>query len=247
MAIAAKISSDELTAQVTQRFDGAVLEARLINAPGVSYIPGTTNDASFLSFEVAAGTGGYARQVISYDAGDVSVYSDDGVALTQRATVFTQDGGATSIDFSHVALVWGSGNVLTLGAVSAAPTAGVDNTYTNIPIDSTTGSGTGLTVNLTISNSGATTTDYAVSVQNAGSGYAVSDNVTISDGTLAGLGAITGGAGNLTFSVATISNQTNANSILAVAQTSSAVVLGGGNQAAFYWNLKQFGFYSTSA
>lgn len=246
MAIAAKISSDELTAQVTQRFDGAVLEARLINAPGVSYIPGTTNDASFLSFEVAAGTGGYARQVISYDAGDVSVYSDDGVALTQRATVFTQDGSTTPIDFSHVALVWGSGNVLTLGAVSAAPTAGVDNTYTNIPIDSTTGSGTGLTVNLTISNSGATATDYAVTVQNAGSGYAVSDSVTISDGTLAGLGAITGGAGDLTFSVATISNQTNANSILAVAQTSSAVVLGGGNQAAFYWNLKQFGFYSTS-
>lgn len=247
MAIAAKISSDELTAQVTQRFDGAVLEARLINAPGVSYIPGTTDDANFLSFEVAAGTGGYARQVISYNAGDVSVYSDDGVALTQRATVFTQDGSATSIDFSHVALVWGSGNALSLGAVSSAPSAGVNGTYTNIPISSTSGSGTGLAVNLTISNAGASTTDYAVTIQNAGSGYAVSDTVTIADGTLAGLGAITGGAGNLTFSVATISNQTNANSILGVAQTSSAVVLGGGNQAAFYWNLKQFGFYSTSA
>jgi hypothetical protein len=149
MAIAAKISSDELTAQVTQRFDGATLEARLINAPGVTYIPGTTDDTTFLGLEVTVGTGGYARQSISYAAADVSVYSDDGVALTQRATVFTQDGSATPIEFSHVALVW--------------------------------------------------------------------------------------------------TNGTSSGDILAVAQTSSAVVLGGGNQAAFYWNLKQFGYYSTSA
>jgi hypothetical protein len=247
MAIAAKISSAELTAQVTQRFVGAVLEARLINAPGVSYIPGTTNDATFLGFEVPVGTGGYSRQAISYDSGDVSVYSDDGVALTQRATVFTQDGTSTSIDFSHVALVWGTGNVLTLGSVTAAPSAGVDGTYTNIPVSSTSGSGSGLVVDLTITNSGALTSDYALTIAGSGSDYSVSDTVTVSEGTLAGLGAVTAGAGDLTFSVASITSQANAGTVLSVAQTSSAVVLGGGNQAAFYWNLKQFGYYSTSA
>lgn len=245
MAIAAKISSTELTAQVTQRFDGAVLEARLINAPGTAYIPGTTNDSTFLGFEVTPGTGGYGRQVISYTAADVSVYSDDGVALSQRATVFTQDGSATPIEFSHVALVWGTGNVLTLGSVTSSPSAGVDGTYTNIPIDTTSGSGSGLTVDLTIANSGATSSDYSLTLTNAGSDYAASDTLTILDGTLAGLGAITGGSGDLVFSVATVTSQSNAGSIVGVAQTSSAVVLGGGNQAAFYWNLKQFGYYST--
>ena len=80
MAIAAKISPAELTSQVTSRFDGAYLEGRLINAPGVAYVPGTTDDASFLTFEVTPGTAGYQRQVIGYEASDVSAYSDDGVA-----------------------------------------------------------------------------------------------------------------------------------------------------------------------
>lgn len=244
MAIAAKISSAELTAQVTNRFVGSYFEARLINAPGTSYTPGVTIDATFLTNEVTPGTGGYQRQVIGYAGGDVSAYSDDGVALSQKATVFAHDGGGTSINFSHVALVWSDGNSLTLGSVSAAPSAGVNGTYTNIPADSTSGSGVGLTVNLTISNSGAATTDYALTIVNAGYGYAANDTITIADGTLAGLGAITGGAGDLTFPVATVSNQTSSGAILSVAQPTSAVVLTAGNEAVFYWNLKQFGYYS---
>lgn len=244
MAIAAKISSAELSAQVSSRFVDKYFEARLINAPGTSYIPGTTNDATFLTNEVVIGTGGYQRQVIGYVAADVSAYSDDGIALSQKATVFAHDGGGTAIDFSHVALVWSDSNALTLGAVTAAPSAGVNGTYTNIPVDSTSGSGVGLTVDLTISNSGAATTDYVLTIVNAGYGYAASDTITILDGTLAGLGAITGGAGDLTFPVATVSSQSNAGAILSVAQTTSAVSLTAGNEAVFYWNLKQFGYYS---
>ena len=244
MAIAAKISSAELTAQVTNRFADKYFEARLINAPGVTYEPGVTDDTTFLGFEVTPGTGGYQRQVIGYTSGDVSTYADDGVGLTTKATIFAQDGSGTPIPFSHAALVWSSGNTDTLGAVGTAPTAGVDGTYTNIPIDATDGIGVGLTVDLTISNSGASPSDYALTIVNSGYDYAPGDVLTILDGTLAGLGAITGGDGNLVFSVGTVVTAPNAGSILAVAQTSSFVSLTAGNEAIFYWNLKQFGFYN---
>ena len=87
MAIAAKISPSELTALVTNSYVGKYYEARLINAPGTSYIPGTTVDATFLSNEVTQGTGGYERQIISYAGGDVSSYSDDGVALATKLSL----------------------------------------------------------------------------------------------------------------------------------------------------------------
>lgn len=244
MAIAAKISSTEIAAQVTNRFVDQYFEALLLNATGVTYQPGVTDDAVFLATEVPAGQGGYQRQVISYSSGDVSAYTDDGVGLTQKATIFAQDGTGTTIDFTHAALVWGSGNAVTLSAVTTAPTAGVDGTYTNIPIDSTSGTGVGLTVDLTISNSGASTSDYAVTMVNSGYDYVASDTLTILEGTLAGLGAVSAGAGPLAFSVATTNNTVNSGNILAVAQTSSAVVLSAGNEAIFNWNLKQFGFYT---
>ena len=245
MAIAAKISPSELTAQVTDRFSDSYFEARLISASGTAYDPGTTVDATFLGFEVTPGTSGYQRQVISYASSDVSGYTDDGVALTTKATIFAHDGVNAAFDFSHVALVWSDGNILTTGAVSSAPTAGVDGTYTNIPIDSTTGSGVGATFDLTIQNSGAASTDYVLTLNKPGYGYAASDTLTILDATLAGLGAITASAGDLAFPVATVNTQANAGDILAVAQTSSTATLSSGNEAVFYWNLKQFGFYST--
>ena len=247
MAIAAKISSSELTAQVTNRFVGNSFEARLISATGTTYEPGITVDSLFLGFEAPIGTGGYQRQTISYSPSDVTAYTDDGVALVTKATVFAHDGGANSIDFSHAALVWSTGNVLTLGSVSTAPSAAVDGTYTNIPVSSTTGSGVGLTVDLTVSNSGAATSDYAVSVVSAGYDYAASDAIVFTEGVLAGLGIVSAGAGNLALTVGTINSPSNAGEILSVAQTSSSVILSGGNEAVFYWNLKQFGYYSVSS
>lgn len=247
MAIAAKISSAELTAQVSNRFVGNSFEARLISATGTTYLPGITDDASFLGFEVPLGTGGYQRQVISYALADLTAYTDDGVALSTKATIFPQDGGATSIDFSHAVLVWSTGNILTLGTVSTAPSAAVNGVYTNIPVSSTDGSGAGLTVNLTVSNSGASTSDYSLAVVSAGYDYAAADALVFTEGVLAGLGIVSAGAGNLALAVGTVNAPSDAGQILSVAQTTSSVILSGGNEAVFYWNLKQFGYYSTSS
>lgn len=241
MAIAAKISPTELTGIVTDRYVDKYYEARLINAPGTSYIPGTTVDATFLGNEVTQGTGGYERQVIKYVSGDVSSYSDDGVALATKGTIFTHDGGGTQITFSHAALVEGDGNVITFNANSGAPSAGVDGTYTALPTI-TGGSGRGLTVNLTIQNSGAASTDYILTVQNAGTGYAASDTVQVQEAVLVAAGAVAAAAGDLDTSVATINSSSQ--NLLAVAQTASTVNLTGGNETVFYWNLKQFGYYS---
>ena len=241
MAIAAKISPSELTALVTNNYVGKYYEARLIDAPGTSYIPGTTVDATFLSNEVTQGTGGYERQVITYTGGDVSSYSDDGVALATKGTIFAHDGGGTQISFSHAALVEGNGNILTFGTNSGFPSAGVDGTYNNLPTV-TGGSGRGCTVNLTIQNSGVLSTDYILTVQNAGTGYAVSDSIQVQEAALVAVGAVAASAGDITTSVATI--YSSSEQLLAVAQTASTVNLTGGNETVFYWNLKQFGYYS---
>lgn len=243
MAIAAKVSSTELTTQVTDRFAGKFLEARLINAPGTTYQPGITNDANFLTFEVPLGVGGYQRQVIGYALSDVSPYADDGVGLATKATIFAQDGSVNGINFTHAALTWSQGNVLTLSSVGLAPSAGNDGTYTNIPV-TTDGTGTGLTINLTISNGGASTGDYAVTIASPGEGHSGSEVCTISEAVLNGVGAVSVGAGPLGFGVLTVSENAQAGLVLAVAQTSSATVITAGNEAIFYWNLKQFGYYS---
>lgn len=239
MAIAAKLSAYETQAQVATRFADKFLEARLINAAGVTYTPGVTDDATFLGNEVTLGTGGYQRQVIKYELGDVATYGDDGVALATKSTIFSHDGTATTTTFTHVALVWSQANALTLGANTAAPTAGIDGTYTDLPIDVTNGSGVGLTVDLTIQNSGAASTDYIVTIKDSGYNYAASDTLSILDANLAAVGAIVGGAGNLTFSVATVSANTDAGQIFSVAQTTNQVQLVSGREAVFYWNLKQ--------
>ena len=56
-------------------------------------------------------------------------------------------------------------------------------------------------------------------------------------------GAVTAGAGDLTVSVASISNPSTAGQLVAVAKTTSPVLLTAGNEAAFYWNLKNYGYY----
>ena len=230
------------------RYVGKYFEARLINAPGVAYIPGTTNDANFLAQEVTLGTAGYTRAVIKFESGDLGNYADGGVAFTQKATAFAHDGSQTAIQFTHVALVWSSGNTATLGAVTAAPASMATTTtsYTNIPIDLTTGTGTGMTVDLAVTNSGAATTDYTVTLNKPGIGYNAGDALQITNGTLAGLDP-TAGAGSLDFSVATVSAITgDEGNIFTVTRPTNAVSLIAGNEAVFYWNVKQFGFYSQS-
>lgn len=246
MTIAAKVSATELTNIVTDRYIDQYFEARLIDLPAYNYDPGVSgSDTTLLQGEVPIGTGGYRRAALSWSSSEVAPYADGGVGLAQKATVFAHDGGATPITFSHIALVWSGGAVTGLGAVSAAPASATTTTaaYTNIPIDSTSGSGFGMTVDLEVTNAGAATTDYVVSINNPGSGYVASDTLTILNGTLAGLDASMG-AGDLVFSVGTVYTPTiaNAGDLFTVVKTASQVSLVDGNEAAFYWNVKQFGF-----
>jgi len=250
MTIASQVSAIEIANIVTDRYVDQYFEARLIDLAAYNYDPAVSgSDATLLAGEVPLGTGGYARATLNFVSGDVGIYADGGVALNQKATVFAHDGGETAIEFSHVALVWSSGNVRALGAVTAAPASATTTTaaYTNIPIDGTTGSGVGMTVDLEVTNSGAAATDYVVTLNKPGYGYAASDGLTIFNGTLAGLDASIG-AGDLQFPVGTVYTPTiaTAGDLFTVAKTTSPVTLTAGNEAAFYWNLKQFGFYSAA-
>lgn len=250
MTIAAKVSSTEVDNILRDRYVDQYFEARLINLPAYNYDPTVVGaDATLLAGEVVLGTGGYARAVISYGSSDVGNYADGGVPLNQKATVFAHDGSGTPIAFSHVALVWSGGNALTLGAVTAAPASMAGGlTYTNVPVDSTSGSGVGLTVDLTVAGTGGTLGSYAVAVNRPGYGYVAADTVTIANATLAGLDPSVG-AGDVTFPVNTVHtpNHATAGDLFTVVKTSNAVSLVAGNEAAFYWNVKQFGFYSTAA
>lgn len=243
MSIGAKVSSTEIRDILSERYVDQFFEARLINLPAFTYDPSTAgSDTTLLLGEVPIGTGGYARAVIKYESGDVGAYADGGVAMVQKATTFAHDGGATALEFSHVALVWSDGNALTLGAVTAAPASATTTPtgYTNIPIDSTSGSGVGLTVDLTVTSNGAATGNYLLAVNKPGYGYAASDTLTINNGTLAGLDPSVG-AGDLVFSVGTVYTTTRAGDLFTAAKTTSTVTLIDGNEAAFYWNLKQYG------
>lgn len=244
MAIAAKISPSELTAQVTDRFVGKYYEARLIDSAGTTYTPGTTDDATFLALEVPIGTGGYDRVVFAYEAGDITAYTDDGVALQTKGTVFAHDNSATALDFNQAVLVESSGCVTALASpVSAFPSAGVNGTYTNLPT-STTGSGSGLTVDLTITNAGVANTDWVLTINSPGYGYTAADPIQVQEADLVSVGAVAVSAGNLDTTASTVYTSATAGDLLAVAELESPVSLVNGRETVFYWNLKQFGFYS---
>lgn len=249
MALASKISATELTGQVVDRFQDKHIAAILINAPGVTYTPGTTDDATFLANEIAmtdgVGAGGYRRQIFNYSVSDVATYSDGGVGLAQKATVFAHDGSATAIDFTHAALIWSTGNILTTTSTATVPTAGVDGTYVALPITRVNGAGIGGTANLTITNSGASQSDYVVTVTNGGYGYAAGDFFEITEAALTAAGAVTTGAGDLRVEIVTVNTDTNAGNLITCAKTTNPASLISGYEAAFYWNLKQYGYYES--
>ena len=238
MAVTAKVSSGELDAQVRQRFVGKFAEGILIEAPGVEYQPGTTEDATFVSFEVPIGTGGYDRQVIRYDSGDVSQYTDDGIALLTKATVFAHDGSENSIDFTHVALLWSTGNAITVSVPTDDPTEGNEGIYTDLPTF-TAGSGTGLTLDLEVANN-----IFVFTVSRPGRNYAENDEVQVLEATLEAVGAIPSGQnlGGATMIVDSASVNADAGNVVAVAKPTNPVILTAGNEAAFYWNVKLYGY-----
>ena len=249
MSIVAKVSATEVTNIITDRYVDQYFEARLFNSQAFDYDPNqSSDDATLLNAEIPIGQNGYERVILSWGSGEVGGYSDGGVALAQKAAVFSHDPGAAgNITFSHIGLVWSGGNVTGLGSVSAAPSSATNTTadFTNIPIDSTNGSGRGLTIDLEITGNGAGTTNYIVKINKPGYGYAAGNTLTIANATLKNLDASMATNSDLVFSVGSIYTPTIAttNDLFTVVKTASPVNLTDGNQAAFYWNIKQFGFY----
>ena len=220
MTIAAKISATELTLQARDAYAEKYFEVALLNAPGV----------------------GYLRQVIYYNSADVRAYADDGVALSPKAAIFSHNGNnSTPLTFTHVAFLRGAGNVKTLAAVTNEPDTGtVDGVYYDVPVENS-GDGKGMEVTLTISGSVST-----VAISRPGYGYVAGQVCTIDPQTLSLIGANDNlsNADAVAFSVGTVS--ASENTIVSVARPDSDVTLLDGNQAIFYFNLKQFGYYNKS-
>lgn len=236
MAISANIAAAEVTSSVTQRYVGQYFEAALINAPGIQYVPGSTSDSTFMSFEVTPGTAGYEREVFNYTSSDVTQYADKGVAMGTKVTTFPHDGTTTSLNFTHVVMLWGGGNIVSFSAATDEPTSGDDGIYTNLPTV-TDGSGRGCLVDLTISNN-----VFVYTVAKPGNGYAPGDLIGINVADLISAGAVDSSeTQSVAMNVSTISAGTNAGQVISVVQPTAAVVLQSGNEATFYWNLKVHG------
>ena len=235
MAITAKISAAEIAAQVEQRFVNKYLEGILIDANGVTYTPGITIDSTFTSFEVPS-AGGYQRQVFVFQTGDQTAYTDDGVGLATKGTVFAHDGGATPITFTHAALVWGSGNVAALDGATTDPATGNDGVYTDVPT-TTSGAGTGLTVDIVVANN-----VFAFTPSRFGRNYEAGDSVVVLAAAMEAVGAIEAGESLAQMEVLQVSSNTEAGQVVAVAPLDSQATLDSGNEAAFFWNFKLFGF-----
>lgn len=207
MSIAAAINKKELTKSVSLQFVNQSFQVALVNAPGTVYNPGATVTATFLANEIAEGTGGYTRQVISYLPADLQTYADEGVPLARKAATFTHNGGATTYQFTHVAL---------------------------LRVAVGTGSISGTTMTITAQSSGLFEAGYALRGTGITSGTSVS---TILTGT--------GGVG--TFTVSSSQNVASTTitgaEIVSVAPLSSQALMSDGNQAVFYFDLKQFGYY----
>lgn len=241
MTIQTRIAAAELTAQVTNNFVNQYFEVALCNAPGVVYTPGISTDSVFLATEIVPGFGGYQRQVLQFTPTDVTAYADDGVALSPKVAIFEHDGNnAEAINFSHVVLMRGNGQVTSINSVTQEPGLGaVDGFYPDVPTEAVSGSSTGqgLTVDLTIS--GAV---HTVVVNAVGYGYSAGESIRISEDILVSIGANGGYNDPVIFSTGNV-YQSNGN-FVSVAAPDTNVLLQSGNQAAFYYNVKQFGYYN---
>ena len=245
MTISAKVAGTELQSGMNSRFGGAYFEAVLLNAPGVSYDPANDDaqNAAFVSSYEVPAAGGYSRQSIGWAADSAGAYTDDGVAMDQRNIVFEHDGSGDNIVFTHMALVWGSGNINAGGTATTAPASATDGTYANLPTTSS-GSGTGATLNVVVTNGGATAADYAITINGPGTGHAASDTLTIQNADLVSAGMAPGDGNPISFVIPSVYTSADAGKIFSVAQVDGQVTITNGNSAAFYVNLKEFGFYS---
>ena len=246
MAIASQISAAELNRIVSGLFVNQTFEVALVNAGGSGYSPESTDDTEFMENEVPDGTGGYTRQIISFTSGDIAPYSDQGVGLETKAAVFEHDGSAQTINFSHVVLLRGQGNIDVIsGIATEVPITTtdekmLDGTYLSVPTFSS-GIGEGATLDIVINNEGVNgINDYQISLVQRGRNYEEDDMLEVTPATLVALGACNVDLGSIFVKVNEIRD--GGGTIVSASQTATPVILGNGNEAVFYFNNKVFGF-----
>jgi len=239
MSIISKQSSAELTRIVTDSYVGKYYEIIMVNSVGLSYVPGDTVDSAVLNAEVTEQYG-YQREVVFYELADILPYADSGVSLARKGVVFSHDGGGNSWQWTHYAQINGSGNVTALDIVTTIPSGspnGVNGTYLSLPVTAGT-AGKNLTVDLTITNDGATTGDWALTINKPGYNFVASESLTVTNAALIAAGA-TAGTGDLVFSVDTVTSGDGA--VVNVATLATPATLSDGNQAIAYVDKKVFG------
>lgn len=243
MSVAAKITPTELGAQTTARFADSFFVVKLLNSGGLAYTPGLQDPLQYVIDYELAEEFGYHPQVFGYVESDVTNYADRGVGLLQKQVIFQHDGGPTSYSFDQVSLQWASGVVLNAEASDTAVAGGLnDGNYTNVPVTSTSGSGSGLTVTFDVFSSAIVT----FSIVGRGVGYDVTDTVEISEATLQSIGAHDGTGGPQGVNILDTYNPPNADSVFCIAPTANTVTLAGGNETGIYFNYKNFGYYNSS-
>lgn len=245
MSTRSVISSTELSKQIQQRFVDQSFEVTLVNSPNLEYEPGVTTDNTFLANQIPPGTYGYEPQVFRFEATDETNYTDGGVGLRTKTAVFGND-NTGSYQFTHVVLKRGQGNVVTVSGTNIKPTEGTTSTVVALPTVAPSGStASGLTVDIEVTNDGQVLSDWVISVNSPGFGYEANDVITVLVTNLIEAGAAPATAtGDLTFSVTEV-NQSNGE-IVSVTPAENTVLMDNGNEAVFYFDIKQFGFASQS-
>ena len=244
MTVAAKITPTELGAQVTNRFKDSYFVVKLLNAGGLSYTPGLQDPLQFvIDYELTPGEYGYLPQVFGYVEEDVTNYVDDGVGLLQKQVIFQHDNSATSYSFDNISVQWAGGVVLdaTFSEV-VVPATLTDGTYENLPVDSITGNGSGMTVTIDVFSESV----VSLTVTNRGIGYTTNDDIQITAQTLLAAGAQDGAQGPQGVTILDVYSPENVDSVLCIAPTAALVTLAGGNETGIYLNYKNFGFYNTA-
>ena len=150
--------------------------------------PSATNTGA-VAANVLTSTGSYAELV---SAGGAVTEPTDATAGTYTNPAYTTSGAGTGAEFGVVVSDTDS-IVLAANALTSSITVNTANgfvgAYASTPLVSTTGVGTGATVDVTIT---ASLGVGAIQAVTAGSGYAIGDELTIAVGTL-GSGIITTG------------------------------------------------------
>lgn len=105
MAIAARISSEELKRIANETYVNQSFKVCLVDSPGSTF---DADDpfATVMANEVQAGLGGYTRQQIGFTTGDIGLFESGTIPFARKAATFTHNNLANqAVRFSHVVLL----------------------------------------------------------------------------------------------------------------------------------------------